>query len=86
MPNTISLIAGAPHPEAARKLIDFLLSPETEKRLAEMDCVQLPLHSNVPTPANVKPVSAIKAMEVDYAKVADKIMGAGKTLQVLLGL
>ena len=86
MPNTVSLIAGAPHPEAAKKLIDFLLSPETEKRLAEMDCVQMPLHPGVPTPTGVKPVSAIKAMDVDYTKVADRIQEATKTLQQLLGL
>jgi iron(III) transport system substrate-binding protein len=86
MPNTVSLIAGAPHPETARKLIDYLLSAETEKRLAEMDCVQMPLHPDVPTPPNVKPVGAIKAMDVDYAKVADQIKEVDKTLKELLGL
>jgi iron(III) transport system substrate-binding protein len=86
MPNTVSLIAGAPHPETAKKLIDYLLSAETEKRLAELDCVQMPLHPHVPTPPNVKPVGAIKAMDVDYAKVADQIKEVDKTLKELLGL
>ncbi|OGD32655.1 MAG: ABC transporter substrate-binding protein [Candidatus Aminicenantes bacterium RBG_19FT_COMBO_58_17] len=33
VPNTVSLIAKAPHPQEARKLIDFLLSKETEEAL-----------------------------------------------------
>ena len=33
-PNTLSVIKGCPHPEAARKLIDYLLSPAVEAQLA----------------------------------------------------
>lgn len=86
MSNTVSLIKGVPHPDTAKKLIDYLLSPETERHLAELDCVQMPLHPNVKTPPNVKSVEAIKAMEVDYAKVADRIKDVDKTLKELLGL
>jgi iron(III) transport system substrate-binding protein len=85
MPNTVSLIAGAPHPDAGRKLIDYLLSPDTEKRLAEL-AVQMPLRPGVPTPANVKPVSTIKAMDVDYRRVAGKIKQVDKALKLTLGL
>jgi iron(III) transport system substrate-binding protein len=35
LPNTVALIAGCPHPEAGKKLIDYLLSAEVERRLAE---------------------------------------------------
>jgi len=86
MPNTVSLIAGAPHPETAQKLIDFLLSPETEKQLAELDCVQMPLHANVVTPANVKTVSEVKAMELNYVRVSERIKEVDKILRDLLGL
>ncbi|MBI4530318.1 MAG: extracellular solute-binding protein [Candidatus Latescibacteria bacterium] len=86
MPNTVSLIKGAPHAETAKKLIDYLLSPDTEKRLAELDCVQMPLHPNVPTPPNVKLVPSIRAMDVDYRRVADKIKEVDKILKELLGL
>jgi len=44
IPNTVLLIKGAKHPENAKKLIDFLLSGETEKKLAFADCAQIPLH------------------------------------------
>ena len=85
MPNTVSLIAGAPHPDAGRKLIDYLLSPQTEKRLAEL-AAQMPLHPGVPTPPHVKPVSTIKAMDVDYRRVAGKIKQVDKALKLTLGL
>jgi iron(III) transport system substrate-binding protein len=84
MPNTVSLIASAPHPDAGKKLIDYLLSPETEKRLAEL-AVQMPLQPKVATPAGVTPVSSIKAMDVEYARVAAKIKEVDKILKELLG-
>ena len=33
-PNTLAVIKGGPHPDAARRLIDFLLSPDVEGELA----------------------------------------------------
>ena len=35
IPNTVAMIKGSKHPEAAHRLIDFLLSPKTEAKLAE---------------------------------------------------
>ena len=32
MPNMVSLIAGAPHPEEGQKLIDYLLSADVERQ------------------------------------------------------
>ena len=43
MPNMVSLVAGAPHPDEGKRLIDYLLSPEVERKLAESDAVQIPL-------------------------------------------
>src|SRR5215207_7244990 len=37
MPNMVSLIAHAPHPEEGRKLIDYLLSVDVERQLAESE-------------------------------------------------
>ena len=48
MPNMVSLIAGAPHPDEGKRLIDFLLSPEVGRKLAESEAVQIPLHPDVP--------------------------------------
>jgi len=43
IPNSVALIAGAPHPDAGRKLIDYLLSAEVETRLASSRSAQIPL-------------------------------------------
>jgi len=43
VPNTVAVIAGAPHPEAARQLADFLASAEVELLLARSAARQVPL-------------------------------------------
>lgn len=43
IPNAAALIAGAPHPEPGRLLIDFLVSAEVEHRLASPPVRQPPL-------------------------------------------
>ncbi len=73
VPNAVMLIKGAPHPDNGKKLIDFLLSKETERKLAIAACAQIPLHSGVETPSEVKRIEQIKAMAISYAKVARKL-------------
>jgi iron(III) transport system substrate-binding protein len=73
VPNTVSLIKGAPDVEGGRKLIDFLLSPEVEKSLAESDSHQVPLNPQVKAklPAAMEPALTAKKMDVDWNKAAD---------------
>ncbi len=73
VPNAVLLVKGAPHPDKARKLIDYLLSRETERKLAFADCAQIPLHAGVKTPSEVKRIDQIKTMNIDYARVARKL-------------
>ena len=73
VPNAVVLINGAKHPENARKMIDYLLSKATEKKLAFADCAQIPLHPGVETPAGVKPIESLKVMKVNYSEVAGKM-------------
>jgi len=73
VPNAVVLINGARHPDNARKLIDYLLSKETERKLAFADCAQIPLHPGVETPVEVRPIEEIKAMNISYAQVAKKM-------------
>ena len=35
IPNTVAVVRGGPNPGGARRLVDYLLRPETERRLAE---------------------------------------------------
>lgn len=73
VPNAVLLIAGGPNPENGKRLIDTLLSPETERKLAFSDAAQIPLHAGVETPAAVPRLETLRVMEVDYAAVAAKM-------------
>jgi iron(III) transport system substrate-binding protein len=86
MPNMLSLIAGAPHPEEGKKLIDFLLSAESERMLARSDAVQIPLQPGVEPPPNLPPLHSIKPMTLDYQSVADRLDEVIRRLQPVLGL
>ncbi len=73
VPNCTVLIAGAPHPEAARHFIDYLLRPATEQRLAESDAAQMPLRPGVPVPRGVWPIVQLKPLAVDYATLGARL-------------
>ncbi|HXG84600.1 MAG TPA: extracellular solute-binding protein [Pyrinomonadaceae bacterium] len=86
MPNMVSLIANSPNAEAGKKLIDYLLSAETEAALARSEAVQIPLRSGVEAPKNIPPLSSFKPMTLDYGKAADRVEEVTRRLQELLGL
>lgn len=73
VPNAVVIIKNARHLENAKKLVDYLLSKETERKLAFADCAQIPLHPGVETPPDVPKIENIKFMKTDYAKVAQKL-------------
>jgi iron(III) transport system substrate-binding protein len=86
MPNMISLIANAPHPDEARRLIDYLLSADVERQLAQSDAVQIPLHAGVPGPKNIPSIDTFKPMMVDYSKAAARVEAVTNRLATILGL
>jgi iron(III) transport system substrate-binding protein len=77
IPNTLAILRGSPNPEAARKLVTYLLSPGVEKRLAESASHQIPLNPEVKAelpPQIERPRDAggtVKRMDVDFGKAAD---------------
>jgi iron(III) transport system substrate-binding protein len=73
VPNAALLIKGSPNSENGKKLIDYLLSKATERKLAFADCAQMPLNPGVETPPEIKAIRAIKVMTVNYAEVAKKM-------------
>ncbi|NOZ95680.1 MAG: extracellular solute-binding protein [Acidobacteria bacterium] len=85
VPNAVVLIHGGPHPDAARRLADYLLSPDTERRLAEADCAQIPLHAGVPVPKDVPSLGSIRVMKVSYAAVARKMVEIQQELKAWAG-
>ena len=70
IPNTLALIKGSPHGDNARRLADFLLSPEVEKKLADGPSAQIPLNRSVNMKLRVESPQTIRAMDVDFADAA----------------
>ena len=73
IPNAAVLIQDAPHPKSARRFIDFLLTPEVEQALAECEAAQMPLRPGVPVPPGIHRLDEIKAMKVDYLRLAARL-------------
>jgi iron(III) transport system substrate-binding protein len=73
IPNTVAIIKGCPNPAGARKLIDFLLSADSERQLAEGPSGQIPLNPEVKAklPEQIQTGRTAKAMEVDWGKAAE---------------
>jgi iron(III) transport system substrate-binding protein len=86
MPNMTSLIANAPHPDEGKRLIDYLLSPDVERMLAQSEAVQIPLHAGVPGPKNIPAIDTFKPMTLDFAKAASRVEDVTHRLTVILGL
>lgn len=69
IPGTVSLIAGAPHPEQAKSLIDYLLRSEVEQALVDARFSHIALHPGVKIADECISSEAIRAIGVDYIDV-----------------
>jgi iron(III) transport system substrate-binding protein len=74
IPNTVAMIKNCPHPEAAKKLIDYLLSSEVESALARSKSGQIPLNPNVKVelPKGRLPPPDATPLPVDFERAAEK--------------
>jgi iron(III) transport system substrate-binding protein len=72
IPNTLAIVKGCPHPEEARKLVDYLLTAEVEERLAQGPSAQIPLHAQVQLKPRVETPKTVKAMQVDFSAAVKK--------------
>ena len=78
VPQAVSFVSqvlkrDTPHPDLGKKLVDYLLSKETEARLARSDAAQIPLHAGVEGPPELRALDQLKTMQLDYAKIAVKL-------------
>ena len=73
LPNTVAIIRGCPNSDGAKKLVNFLLSPEMEKQLAEADSHQIPLNPEVKAtlPDVIENGRTAHPMAVNFEKAAD---------------
>lgn len=85
IPNTVCQLRGAPHPESAKKLIDYLVTPEVERRLAAGASAQIPLSKSARTAIGetlrVETPERVPGMRVDFASCADRWDEVGRFLR-----
>jgi iron(III) transport system substrate-binding protein len=83
IPNTLAILKDAPHPVAAEKLADYLVSPETEDRLAMGLSSQLPISRESEYRPRVMPTTPVRWMSVDFEAAAEDWTGwAEKVLEI----
>lgn len=70
IPNSVALLAGAPHPEAAKVLIDFLTSDQTERLLAKSESHNIPVRTELHKEFSI---AVPPASQLDYTKIADSM-------------
>ena len=70
IPNTVAVLKNAPHPIAAQSLANFLLSEDTEGRLAMGSSGQFPIRPNHPQKSRANPNASLRTMDVDFEKAA----------------
>lgn len=85
LPNTVAVMKGAPHPEFARKLADFVLRKETEAMLAASAGAHIPLRADVQRPPHVQGPPQFRAMRVDWPKVVREFDANLAAIQRALG-
>lgn len=72
VPNTVSLLKNSPNPENGKRAIDYLISPETQQKLAR-SCAQMPLSRGLAVPRGVFSLDKVRPMRVDYDKASRKL-------------
>jgi iron(III) transport system substrate-binding protein len=77
VPNCAVLIQGGPNPDAARRFIDYLLSPEVENALAEGEAAQIPLRPGASNPAHVTGIDQLRPMPLGYTALAGDVERLG---------
>ena len=85
LPTAVVLIKGGPHPESGRRLVDALLAPVTEQRMAE-SAAHMPLRPGLTAGTDVRGLDQMRAMQVDYASVASAMERIQPFLREWVGL
>ncbi len=86
LPNTVALVAGAPHPDQGRALIEFLLDPRIEEELASSPSRQIPLRPDVPVPENGLRLEDVPRMSISLEEAAAALPRALEIAREVFGL
>jgi iron(III) transport system substrate-binding protein len=87
-PDGIALVKGAPHPEAARKFIDWCLSAGAQNFLVDK-MARRPVRIDGKTPAGLPPLKQIKTLPYNFGEAArnkDSLVKRFTELRMELGL
>ena len=82
IPNTAAVINGAPHPQQAAVLMDFLLSEKLERMLAESDSHNWPVNVNLQEKFEQYRIG--KILDLEYERIADNLPEAIKRAREIL--
>ena len=83
MPTAVVLMKG-PHPDAGQALVDWLVSAEVDKRMAEL-AAHMPLRADIQVPG-VRSASSFRSMQVDYARLGEEMERIQPWLRQWVGL
>ena len=84
--NAVTLIRGARHPDTARRLIDYLLTAQTQRKLAFSPCAQTPLSRGIEVPATVRRIEDLRVMPVNYSRIRERAEALRPRFQAWAGL
>ena len=84
VPGTVAKVAGAPHPEEARRLIEFLLEPATEKMLVDNGFFQAPTRPGGAMPACMGAIPP-RTMALGIEQVAAHLDTSRRDLNEIFG-
>jgi iron(III) transport system substrate-binding protein len=65
---SVAIIKGARNASAARRFVDFALSPAGQQIGLDVKEYAIPTNRNVPLPPQVPPMTSIKVIDYDFAK------------------
>jgi len=83
-PGSTGLLAGAPHPNAAKLFAEFLLGPEVSEYYAADQ--RFPLRADVPAPESLVPLADLKLIMVPDTKVVSDLPEAQTKFRDIFGI
>ncbi len=73
LPVTVSLVRGGPHPENARRLYDWLVSPAAEEALSASEYVSIPVRPAAKPGPHAFSQAGFRSAAVDWRKAGEEI-------------
>ncbi len=67
----LNMVKGAPHPELAKKFMDWVVSAEAQETQAAVGAYQLPTNTKAKVPEVSIPIDAVKTVNYDFQWVAE---------------